>query len=109
MTPAIGLSTAAFYPTHLTEDALVTSAELGFRVVEVFLQVDGEYTPAFGRELDRRRRELGVSVHSLHLYATYFDMWAAYARTVQETRRVLQAWSRPASRSSAREVLALGT
>ena len=55
--PEIGLSTAALYPTHLTEDALTAIAGLGFRVVEVFLQTEGEYTPAFGAELDRRRRE----------------------------------------------------
>ena len=59
---------------------------MGFSVVEVFLQVEAEYTPAFGRVLDRRRRELGQRVHSLHLYATYFDMWAAYPRMAQETR-----------------------
>jgi len=85
-TPEIGLSTAALYPTHLTEDALTTVAELGFRVVEVFLQAEEEYTPAFGAELDRRRRDLGVRVHSLHLYSLYFDLWALYPRMIQETR-----------------------
>ncbi len=54
--------------------------------MEVFLQVEEEYTPAFGRLLDGRRRALGLRVHSLHLYATYFDMWAAYPRMRQETR-----------------------
>jgi len=82
----IGLSTAALYPTHLTEDALTTIAELGFGVVEVFLQAEAEYTPGFGAELDRRRRDLGLRVHSIHLYAPYFDFWAPYARMVQETR-----------------------
>lgn len=38
MNSEIGLSTAALYPTHLTEDALTTIAELGFHVVEIFLQ-----------------------------------------------------------------------
>jgi len=85
-TPEIGLSTAALYPTHLTEDALTTVAELGFRVVEVFLQAEEEYIPAFGAELDRRRRDLGVRVHSLHLHSLYFDLWAPYPRTIQETR-----------------------
>jgi sugar phosphate isomerase/epimerase len=98
MLPPLGLSTAAFYPTHLTEDALSASAQLGFRVVEIFLQVDQECTPEFGRELDRRRRELGVRVHSLHLYAVHFDMWAAYPRMVEETRarflRVLEIANR---------------
>jgi len=86
MTNTIGVSTAALYPTHLTEDALTTIAGLGFRVVEVFLQAEQEYTPAFGRELDRRRRDLGVRVHSIHLYAPYFDLWTPYPRLIEETR-----------------------
>lgn len=82
----IGLSTAAFYPTHLTEDALTAIAELGFRVAEVFLQTEQEYTIPFGIELNRRRCSLGVRVHSLHLHTSYFDLWAPYARMAQETR-----------------------
>jgi len=82
----IGLSTAALYPTHLTEDALTTIARLGFRVAEVFLQAEEEYTPAFGAELDRRRRALGLRVHSLHLYASFFDLWSPYPRLIRETR-----------------------
>lgn len=82
----IGLSTAALYPSLLTEDALTAVGELGFPVAEIFLQVAAEYTPAFGTELDRRRRQLGLDVHSLHLYAPYFDLWALYPRMVQETR-----------------------
>jgi sugar phosphate isomerase/epimerase len=85
-TPEIGLSTAGLYPTYLTEDALTTIAGLGFRVVEVFLQAEGEYTPAFGAELDRRRRDLGLRVHSIHLYAPFFDLWVPYPRLIQETR-----------------------
>jgi len=84
--PEIGLSTAALYPTHLTEDALTTIAGLGFPVVEVFLQTEEEYALAFGAELDRRRRDLGVRVHSLHLYSPYFDLWVSYPRMIQENR-----------------------
>ncbi len=83
--PEIGLSTAAFYPHYLTEDALVTIAGLGFRVVEVFLQTDEEYSLSFGMELDRRRRDLGLSIHSLHMYSPYFDLWSPYPRMARET------------------------
>ncbi len=86
MTNAIGLSTAAFYPTHLTEDALTAIAELGFHVAEIFLQTGQEYSSAFGIELDRRRRSLGLHVHSLHLHTYYFDLWASYPRMIRETR-----------------------
>jgi sugar phosphate isomerase/epimerase len=82
----IGISTAAFYPDRLTEDALIAIAELGFRVVEIFLQANAEYTHRFGVLLDRRRRALGLEVHSLHLYATYFDLWSPYPRMGEEIR-----------------------
>jgi sugar phosphate isomerase/epimerase len=85
----IGLSTAALYPIP-TEDALITIADLGFPVVEVFLQADEEYTLDFGRMLEQRRRELELSVHSVHLHALYFNLWTPYARTTQETRARFQ-------------------
>lgn len=84
--PSIGVSTASFYPHYLTEDALTVAAELGFPVAEVFLQVDAEYTPAFAAVLDRRRRAGGIAVHSIHLYATLFDLWSSYPRMAEETR-----------------------
>jgi sugar phosphate isomerase/epimerase len=84
--PNIGISTAAFYPGTLTEDALITIAALDFRVVEIFLQADTEYSSRFGALLDRRRRELGLTVHSLHLYAPYFDLWSPYPRLAREVR-----------------------
>jgi len=82
----IGISTAAFFPGRLTEDALTAGAELGFRVVEVFLQAEAEYTPRFGALLERRRRALGLRIHSLHLYATFFDLWSTYPRRAREIR-----------------------
>ena len=82
----IGISTAAFFPGHLTEDALYAAAELGFRVVEVFLQAGSEYTARFGTVLEQRRRNLGLEIHSLHLYATFFDLWSIYPRRAREIR-----------------------
>lgn len=84
--PEIGISTAAFYPDYLTEEALNAIDRFGFRSVEVFLQADEEYTVDFGVVLDRRRRELDLEVHSLHLYTTYFDLWVPYARMAEEVR-----------------------
>ncbi|HOU15101.1 MAG TPA: sugar phosphate isomerase/epimerase [Anaerolineae bacterium] len=84
--PEIGVSTAAFYPTYLTEDALTAAGELGFPVAEVFLQTREEYTPAFGRTLDERRRAFGVRVHSLHLHNDFFELWSPYPRMLTEAR-----------------------
>jgi sugar phosphate isomerase/epimerase len=86
MTNRIGLSTAALYPTHLTEDALTTIAELGFDTVEIFLQTEQEYTAAFGTKLNQRRHDLGLHVHSLHLHSSYFELWSPYPRMLQEAR-----------------------
>ena len=82
----IGVSTAALYPDHPTEDALLTIGGLGFRVVEIFLQCEHEYSASFAATLDQRRRELGLEVHSLHLYSPYFDLWSPYSRMAREVR-----------------------
>lgn len=47
----IGLSTACFYPHTLTEDALDLAAELGFSLVEVFLQTESEHRLDFAAVL----------------------------------------------------------
>lgn len=82
----IGISTACFYPHVLTEDGLTIAAELGFSVVEAFLQTESEYQRDFAFVLAERSRATGVRVHSLHLYATLFDIWAPYSRAREETR-----------------------
>ena len=84
--PEIGVSTAAFYPAYLTEDALTAAGELGFPVAEVFLQTREEYTPDFGKTLDQRRRAFGVRVHSLHLHNDFFELWSPYPRMLDEAR-----------------------
>jgi len=84
--PEIGVSTAALYPTHLTEDALTAAGELGFPVAEVFLQTREEYTPAFSKKLDERRRAFGMRVHSLHLHNDFFELWSLYPRMLAEAR-----------------------
>jgi sugar phosphate isomerase/epimerase len=88
--PEIGVSTAALYPTHLTEDALTVAGELGFPVVEVFLQTREEYMPAFGKTLDQRRRAFGTRIHSLHLHSDFFELWSPYPRMLHEARERFQ-------------------
>lgn len=88
----IGLSSACFYPHVLTEDTLAITGALGFSLVELFLQTESEYQPAFGQLLAQRARANQVRIHSLHLYATLFDLWSPYLRTREETRaRFLRA------------------
>ncbi|HOT93374.1 MAG TPA: sugar phosphate isomerase/epimerase [Anaerolineae bacterium] len=84
--PEIGISTAAFYPAYLTEDALTAAGELGFPVAEVFLQSREEYTSDFGKTLDQRRRAGGIAIHSLHLHSDFFELWSPYPRMLAEAR-----------------------
>lgn len=84
--PEIGVSTAALYPTHLTEDALTAAGELGFPVAEVFLQTREEYTLTFGKTLDERRRACGMRVHSMHMHNDFFELWSPYPRMLVEAR-----------------------
>ena len=82
----IGMSTAALYPNYLTEDALIAAAELGFPIVEAFLQAEEEHNAAFAIELDRRRRATGIHIHSFHLHIHYFNLWTPYARRRKEVQ-----------------------
>ncbi len=82
----VGISTASFFPYLLTEEAVEAAASLGFHVLEAFLQAEEEYTLPFGEELGRRARDAGVRIHSLHLFATLFDLWSPYRRVRRETR-----------------------
>ncbi len=82
----VGISTASFFPHLLTEEAVEAAARLGFAVLELFLQAEAEYAPSFGSELARRARDTGVRIHSLHLFATLFDLWSPYRRVYDESR-----------------------
>lgn len=80
----VGLSSAALYPHVTTEDALRVAADLGFRVVELYLQTVGEYHPLFLAELQTRTRDLGLSVHALHIDTRHYHFWSGYRRRRDE-------------------------
>lgn len=81
----IGLSTGALFPDYLTEEALTVAAGQGFRVMEIYLQTLGEYTPSFVATLRQRLDDLGLVVHSLHNDIRHFDLWSPYARRAAES------------------------
>lgn len=80
----IGLSSAALYPHTLTEDALRVAADLGFTVVELYLQTVGEYHPLYLAELQTRCRDLGLRVHALHVDVRHYQFWSEYRRRRDE-------------------------
>ncbi len=80
----VGLSTAALYPHTATEDGLRVAADLGFEIVELFLQTVGEYHPRFLAELQTRCADLGVRVYAIHVHSRHFGFWAPYRRQRDE-------------------------
>jgi len=87
----VGLSTAALYPHTTTEDGLRVAAELGFDVVELFLQTVGEYHPRFLGELQTRCADLGVHVYAIHVHSRHYGFWAAYRRQRDEAAALARA------------------
>ena len=65
----IGISTASFYPM-LLEDGINIAADLGYRRVEMFLNSESEYDPAFCKERRRQLDDLGIEVISMHPYTS---------------------------------------
>lgn len=82
----IGVSTGAFYPDYLTEEAIDAAARLGFPLVEILLQTAGEYAPAFIRELAGIARDAAVAVHSLHTLTSLHAVFDPYPRRRDEGR-----------------------
>ena len=80
----VGLSSAALYPHTLTEDALRVAADLGFSVVELYLQTVGEYHPLYLAKLQTRCRDLGLRVHALHIDVRQYPFWSEYRRRRDE-------------------------
>lgn len=80
----VGLSSAALYPHVTTEDALRVASDLGFQVVELYLQTVGEYHPLFLAELQQRASDLGLTVYALHIDTRHYHFWSDYRRRRDE-------------------------
>ncbi|MCW5879681.1 MAG: sugar phosphate isomerase/epimerase [Anaerolineae bacterium] len=80
----VGLSSAALYPHVMTEDAPAVAADLGFGVIELYLQTVGEYHPLFLAELQQRTYDLGLTVHALHIDTRHYHFWSDYRRRRDE-------------------------
>ncbi|MGI6706190.1 MAG: sugar phosphate isomerase/epimerase family protein [Clostridia bacterium] len=100
----IALSTASFYPSLLTEDALVKIAELGLQKAEVFLESMSEYRENFGEILEERKEEAGLEVYSVHSLCSQFEpqLFAATERQRQDALEVLKGVFRVARMLGAR-------
>jgi len=80
----LGISSGAFYPHILTENAPDRAAELGIQDLEVMLQTAGEYDRLFLRGLHRRANEAGVAIRSCHLFQRLHPLYSGYERRTAE-------------------------
>lgn len=75
----IGTSSACFYPLE-TEKAFLRLAKLGFTESEIFLNSSSELDPSFIKELKAIRDAYGISIISLHPYASFAEGYKFFSR-----------------------------
>jgi len=86
----IAVSSGAFYPHVATENTPQAAAALGIRTMEVMLQTQGEYQPAFIAKLAANAHEAGVRIHSVHTMENLHRLVSPYPRRVHEGRELFQ-------------------
>lgn len=82
----VGASTANLYPA-LTEDALQTLLQLGFRELEIFFNTESEIRPGYLRELKTRVQAQGAHIRALHPYISGIEpylLFSAYERRYRD-------------------------
>lgn len=86
----IGASTANFYP-DLTENALDTLLDLGFRTLEVFINTESELEPHYIQRMRERTDAAGARILSLHPYISGnepFLLYSAYKRRFEDGKKL---------------------
>ena len=89
----IGISTASFYPM-LLEDGIELAADLGYRRVEMFLNSESEYDPAFCKERRRQLDDLGIEVISMHPYTSAMEGHLLFSDYPRRTADALDQYRR---------------
>ena len=92
-----GMSTACFFPSVYTEQAVDMIAKRGINTIEIFFSCMAEYDAGFIFDLKKRVEDNGISVYSVHALSTQFEpqLFSMQKRARQEARgifmRVLEA------------------
>lgn len=100
----IGISTASFYPL-LLEEGIALAAKQGFRQLELFLNAESEYAPAFCNECRRRMEDLGVQAQSVHPFDSAMEghlLFSDYARRTKDALDRYRYYMEAAARLGAR-------
>lgn len=82
----LGISTACFYPQYL-EETVERIARLGLEEIEVFVNTESEFCPAFAKAFARRCEELGLRVLSVHPFTSAVEgmnLFSAYQRRTED-------------------------
>lgn len=100
----IGISTASFYPL-LLEEGITLAAQMGFCKLELFLNAESEYAPAFCDERRRQMEDLGVQAQSVHPFTSSIEghlLFSDYPRRTQDALDQYRYYMEAAARLGAR-------
>ena len=84
----IGISSACFYPLE-TEKSVVRACETGAKTIEIFMNADSEFEPAFVKNMAEICKSYGVKVASVHTMGSFtesFHLFSSYNRRYYEAK-----------------------
>ena len=84
----IGLSSACFYPLE-TEKSVLRVCEIGAKTIEIFMNADSEFEPAFVKNMADICKSYGVKVASVHTMGSFtesFHLFSSYKRRYYEAK-----------------------
>lgn len=84
----IGLSSACFYPLE-TEKSVIRAGEAGAEFIEIFMNADSEFEPAFVKNIASICKSYGMKVASVHTMGSFtesFHLFSSYPRRYYEAK-----------------------
>ena len=84
----IGLSSACFYPLE-TEKSIVRAGETGVKTIEIFMNADSEFEPAFVKNMADVCNSYGMEVSSVHTMGSFtesYHLFSSYKRRFFEAK-----------------------
>ena len=84
----IGLSSACFYPLE-TEKSIVRAGETGVKTIEIFMNADSEFEPAFVKSMADICKSYGMKVSSVHTMGSFtesYHLFSSYKRRFFEAK-----------------------
>ena len=84
----IGLSSACFYPLE-TEKSVVRACETGAKTIEIFMNANSEFQPAFVKKMAETCKSYGVKVAAVHTMGAFtesFHLFSSYKRRFFEAK-----------------------